>query len=93
MKAKQLPIALRRMWSLRHISEVAQGQDGAWYGKIVDPREGASYLAKLWFDSDGRLNLRGYVGIALLGSTQVWSRFAGRLVGIVASDDVAGSLI
>jgi uncharacterized protein (DUF2147 family) len=69
----------RSQCGLNIISEVAQGEDNAWYGRIVDPRDGASYHAKLWVDSDGRLNLRGYVGIPLLGSTQVWSRFAGRL--------------
>jgi uncharacterized protein (DUF2147 family) len=65
---------------LQIISEVTQANDGAWYGRIVDPRDGATYHAKLWVDSDGRLNLRGYVGIPLLGSTQVWSSFTGRLV-------------
>jgi uncharacterized protein (DUF2147 family) len=61
------------------ISGATQAEDNAWYGKIVDPRDGATYHAKLSVDSDGRLNLRGYIGIPLLGSTQVWSRFTGRL--------------
>jgi uncharacterized protein (DUF2147 family) len=61
------------------ISGATQAEDNAWYGKIVDPRDGATYHAKLWVDSDGRLHLRGYIGIPLLGSTQVWSRFTGRL--------------
>jgi hypothetical protein len=30
-------------------------------------------------EDEGRLNLRGYIGIPLLGSTQVWSRFTGPL--------------
>jgi uncharacterized protein (DUF2147 family) len=61
------------------ISGATQAEDNAWYGKIVDPRDGATYHEKLRVDSDGRLNLRGYIGIPLLGSTQVWSRFTGRL--------------
>jgi uncharacterized protein (DUF2147 family) len=69
----------RSQCGLTIISEVTQAEDNAWYGKIVDPRDGATYRAKLWIDSGGRLNLRGYVGIPLLGSTQVWSRFTGRL--------------
>jgi uncharacterized protein (DUF2147 family) len=36
-----------------------QAKDDAWYGRIVDPRDGAIYHAKLWVDDDGRLNLRG----------------------------------
>ena len=69
----------RSQCGLKIISEVAQAKDNAWYGNIVNPRDGATYRAKLWVDGDGRLNLRGYVGIPLLGSTQVWSRFTGRL--------------
>jgi uncharacterized protein (DUF2147 family) len=69
----------RSQCGLQIISEVKQANDNAWYGRIVDPRDGAIYHTKLWVDSDGRLNLRGYIGIPLLGSTQVWSRFTGRL--------------
>jgi uncharacterized protein (DUF2147 family) len=69
----------RSQCGLTIISDVTQAADNAWYGKIVDPRDGAAYHAELWVDSEGRLNLRGYVGIPLLGSTQVWSRFTGRL--------------
>ena len=32
-------------------------------GKIVDPRESATCSAQIWVDSEGLLNLRGYVGI------------------------------
>jgi uncharacterized protein (DUF2147 family) len=69
----------RLQCGLTIISDVTQAANNAWYGKIVDPRDGATYHAELWVDSEGRLNLRGYVGIPLLGSTQVWSRFTGRL--------------
>jgi uncharacterized protein (DUF2147 family) len=69
----------RSQCGLQIISEAMQAKDDAWYGRIVDPRDGAIYHAKLWVDDDGRLSLRGYVGIPLLGSTQVWSRFTGRL--------------
>ena len=69
----------RSQCGLTIISEVAQAESEAWYGRIIDPRDGATYHAKLWLDDDGRLNLRGYIGIPLLGSTQVWSRFTGRI--------------
>jgi uncharacterized protein (DUF2147 family) len=62
------------------IRDVTQAANDAWYGRITDPRDGATYQAKLWVDGQGRLHLRGYIGVPLLGSTQVWSRFAGRLV-------------
>lgn len=69
----------RSQCGLTIIRDVTQAANNTWSGKITDPRDGATYRANLWVDNEGRLNLRGYVGIPLLGSTQVWSRFSGRL--------------
>ena len=53
--------------------------DGAWLGQVVDPRTGTVYGAKLWVDDRGDLRLRGFVGLPMLGETQIWHHFAGRL--------------
>ena len=53
--------------------------DGSWSGEVIDPRDGGTYQAKLWLDADGNLNLRGFIGIPLLGSTQTWRPYNGRL--------------
>lgn len=53
--------------------------DGSWLGEVTDPRDGATYHAKLWLDESGNLHLRGFVGIPLLGATQIWHRFTGHL--------------
>jgi uncharacterized protein (DUF2147 family) len=53
--------------------------DGTWLGEITDPRDGATYQAKLWLDEVGNLHLRGFIGVPLLGATQIWHRFTGRL--------------
>jgi uncharacterized protein (DUF2147 family) len=53
--------------------------DGTWLGHITDPRDGSSYQAEIRVDEAGRLHLRGFVGIPLLGQTQIWHRFTGRL--------------
>jgi uncharacterized protein (DUF2147 family) len=53
--------------------------DGVWLGEIADPRNGDVYHAKLWLGADGNLRLRGFIGIPVLGSTQTWHRFTGRL--------------
>jgi uncharacterized protein (DUF2147 family) len=53
--------------------------DGTWLGQVTDPRDGIAYHAKLWLDADGNLHLRGFIGVPLLGATQVWRPFTGHL--------------
>ena len=53
--------------------------DGTWLGEVTDPRDGDTYQAKLWLDDEGNLRLRGFVGVPLLGATQIWRPFTGRL--------------
>ena len=53
--------------------------DGTWLGQITDPRDGNTYQAKLWLDAGGNLHLRGFIGIPLLGSTQIWRKYTGQL--------------
>jgi uncharacterized protein (DUF2147 family) len=53
--------------------------DGTWLGQITDPRDGDTYQAKLWLDENGNLHLRGFIGIPLLGSTQIWRKYTGSL--------------
>ncbi len=46
---------------------------GVWSGgKILDPKEGEYYRVKLTTEDGKRMDVRGYVGIPLLGRTQVW---------------------
>ncbi len=41
-------------------------------GKIMDPKNGKVYSAKIELAEDGTLRVRGYLGFSLLGRTQVW---------------------
>lgn len=44
-------------------------------GKILDPHSGRIYKARVRVIDDGRrLKVRGYIGFALLGRTQIWHR-------------------
>ncbi len=43
-------------------------------GKIYDPKNGKTYSAKITLVSPARLDLRGYIGISLIGRTSAWTR-------------------
>lgn len=48
---------------------------GRWGGgTIYDPESGKTYQCKLTLKSKGRLKVRGFVGISLLGRTTTWNR-------------------
>ena len=52
-------------------------KDGAEYtgGKILDPDNGKVYSAKIQMtDAGKKLNVRGYVGVSMLGRSQIWLR-------------------
>ena len=67
-KVLNLPI----MWGFKR---ERKGRDVFSGGKIVDPDSGKTYRCKLSFEQGGALmKVRGYIGIPLLGRTQVWRR-------------------
>ena len=43
-------------------------------GQIYNGENGKTYNANISLQPDGRLSLRGYVGIAAFGETQTWTR-------------------
>lgn len=62
-------IGLTFMWDIRKQGEAYQG------GEILDPRTGRVYRARFTLEDGGKkLNVRGFIGISLLGRTQVWYR-------------------
>ena len=53
----------------------SQAGPGEWEdGWVYDPDEGETYDSKFRLQPDGTLKLRGFVGISLLGRSQVWTR-------------------
>ena len=45
------------------------------YGNILDPKNGKTYKLKGTLSDDGKVfNLRGYMGVSILGRNQVWHR-------------------
>lgn len=48
--------------------------DGRWRdGAIYDPENGQTYKCRLSLTRDGRLKVRGYVGVSLFGRTTEWT--------------------
>jgi uncharacterized protein (DUF2147 family) len=59
---------LQFVWGLRERSP------GAWEGgQILDAKNGKIYNVKMTV-KDNKLYVRGYIGIAMLGRTQIWER-------------------
>ena len=57
------------LWGLSKQGEDYQG------GEVLDPENGKVYRAKMKLQDGGKtLHVRGFVGIALLGRTQIWMR-------------------
>ncbi|WP_366145505.1 DUF2147 domain-containing protein [Acidocella sp.] len=51
-----------------------------WKGVLQDPRDGKVYRLIIKFDAQGNLYLHGYVGLPMLGETQLWPRFTGQVL-------------
>lgn len=58
------------------LSGLKKDGDNKWSGgDILDPKNGKTYSCKLEIIENGqKLKLRGFIGVSLLGRTQVWQR-------------------
>jgi uncharacterized protein (DUF2147 family) len=61
------------------ITDARQIQPNLWKGHITNPRNGGVYGVELRLDPHDNLALRGFLGVPLLGHTQTWTRYAGRV--------------
>lgn len=61
------------------ITDARQIQPNLWKGHITNPRNGSIYGVELQLDPHGNLALRGFLGIPLLGHTQTWTRYTGKV--------------
>ncbi len=48
---------------------------GVWQGEIYDPRSGNTYSSTMKVNRKGELQMRGYIGIALLGRMVIYQPF------------------
>ncbi|SPR98230.1 MULTISPECIES: DUF2147 domain-containing protein [Cupriavidus] len=58
------------------LSGLRKTGDNEWSGgEILDPENGKVYKSKMSLAEDGnKLNVRGFIGISLIGRTQTWER-------------------
>ena len=65
----------RPMLQLEILNVIAAGA-AAWDGEILDPISGTVYKCRLEIGKDTRfLEVRGYIGLPLIGRTQHWRRY------------------
>lgn len=57
------------------ITDARPKEANLWRGHITDPRDGHVYGVEVHVDRQGRLAVRGFLGIALLGRTDHWHRY------------------
>jgi uncharacterized protein (DUF2147 family) len=62
-------VGMTILWGLKKEGDAWTG------GEILDPKNGKVYKCKLTLSQDGKiLNVRGFIGISLIGRTQAWLR-------------------
>lgn len=62
-------IGLVNLWGFTYTSE------NEWTGgKIYDPKNGKTYSCKITMDHANKLRVRGFIGLSLIGRTDVWAR-------------------
>ena len=66
----------RPILGLEMLRDFEYDEDYVWEdGEIYDPKNGKTYSCKMTLSPDGRtLDVRGYIGISLIGRTQIWTR-------------------
>ncbi|MES2933557.1 MAG: DUF2147 domain-containing protein [Pseudomonadota bacterium] len=59
-------------WQL--LRDFKPASDGQWQGRMVNIADGKSYECLMRLEPSGRLWVRPYIGVSLIGKTHMWSR-------------------
>ena len=60
---------------LNIVKDFSYDQENRWNGgSVYDPKNGKTYKGKMTLVDQSRLDLRGYIGISLIGRTTTWTR-------------------
>jgi uncharacterized protein (DUF2147 family) len=65
----------RPIVGLVFMSGFTSTRPGRWeHGTIYDPKTGNTYSCFMELQGPNRMKVRGYIGVSLIGRTQVWTR-------------------
>jgi uncharacterized protein (DUF2147 family) len=64
----------RPICGLELVGGLNKTDDGKWDGWVYNPRDGETYSAEIRALSSSELEVRGYLGVSVLGRSQVWTR-------------------
>lgn len=65
----------RTICGLELVGGLRRTDDGSWEnGWLYNPRDGETYSARIRALSPSELEVRGYLGVTVLGKSQVWTR-------------------
>jgi uncharacterized protein (DUF2147 family) len=65
----------RQLVGLTMLENFTYEGDNVWTdGSIYDPDSGKTYSCKITLKSNGKMEVRGYIGISLFGRTDTWTR-------------------
>lgn len=68
-------LARRPILGLEMLKGFTYSDEGVWEGgTIYDPKTGKTYSCKISMVDNNQIYVRGFVGISLLGRTEMWSR-------------------
>jgi uncharacterized protein (DUF2147 family) len=67
---KERPIlGMNLVWGFTHSGE------NLWEGGFIyNPRDGKTYKCKMTLENPDRLKVRGFIGVSLIGKTNIWTR-------------------
>jgi uncharacterized protein (DUF2147 family) len=62
-------LGMNLVWGFTHSG------DNLWEGGFIyNPRDGKTYKCKLTLENPDQLKVRGFIGISLIGKTNIWTR-------------------
>ena len=64
-----------------------------WEGEIYDPESGNTYKSRMEVDDDGRLSMRGYLGVPMFGRTALFAPAVNcneSVVAMIVASDATG---